>query len=146
MFAKCFARIILQNVSEGSGSRKYNHYFPVAKGKGKIGKNCIFFFFLVRIVWYVCQVAPAGLSSSLPPLEVWCREELPKFGRLEEEHFQSHFLWHLFYVGEYKLCKTPIKTNLQNRQRMLKKKTLSFVAIWAFEYNHYLSFRVLSQL
>ena len=36
MFAKCFARIILQYVPEGSGSWKYNHYFPVAKGKGKM--------------------------------------------------------------------------------------------------------------
>ena len=36
MFAKCFARIILQYVPEGSGSWKYNHYFPVAEGEGKI--------------------------------------------------------------------------------------------------------------
>ena len=36
MFAKCFARIVLQYVPEGSGSWKYNHYFPVAKGEGKI--------------------------------------------------------------------------------------------------------------
>ena len=36
MFAKCFARIILQYVQEGSGSWKYDHYFPVAKGEGKI--------------------------------------------------------------------------------------------------------------
>ena len=36
MFAKCFARIIFQYVPEGSGSWKYNHYFPVAKGKGKM--------------------------------------------------------------------------------------------------------------
>ena len=35
MFAKCFARIILQYVPEGSGSWKYNHYFPVAEGEGK---------------------------------------------------------------------------------------------------------------
>ena len=36
MFAKCFARFILQYVPEGSGSWKYNHYFPVAEGEGKI--------------------------------------------------------------------------------------------------------------
>ena len=36
MFAKCFARIILQYVPEGSGSWKYIHYFPVAKGEGKM--------------------------------------------------------------------------------------------------------------
>ena len=35
MFAKCFAKIILQYVPEGSRSWKYNHYFPVAKGEGK---------------------------------------------------------------------------------------------------------------
>ena len=39
MFAKCFARIILQYVPEGSGSWKYNHYFPVAKGEGKITQS-----------------------------------------------------------------------------------------------------------
>ena len=37
MFAKCFAKIILQFVPERSGSWKYNHYFPVAKGEGKTG-------------------------------------------------------------------------------------------------------------
>ena len=36
MFAKFFVRIILQYVPEGSGSWKYNHYFPVAEGGGKI--------------------------------------------------------------------------------------------------------------
>jgi hypothetical protein len=36
MFAKCFARIILQYAPEGSGSWKYNHYFPVVKGEGEI--------------------------------------------------------------------------------------------------------------
>ena len=35
MFAKCFARVILQYVMESSGSWKYNHYFPVAKGERK---------------------------------------------------------------------------------------------------------------
>ena len=35
MFAKCFARIIFQYVPEGSGSWKYNHYFPVAEGEEK---------------------------------------------------------------------------------------------------------------
>ena len=35
MFVKCFVKIILQYVPEGSGSWKYNHYFPVAKGEGK---------------------------------------------------------------------------------------------------------------
>ena len=36
MFAKkSFATIILQYVPEGSGSWKYNHYFPVAEGEGK---------------------------------------------------------------------------------------------------------------
>ena len=39
MFAKCFARIILQYVPEGSGSWKYNHYFPVAKGEGKTSQR-----------------------------------------------------------------------------------------------------------
>jgi hypothetical protein len=29
-------KIILQYVPEGSGSWKYNHYFPVAKGAGKM--------------------------------------------------------------------------------------------------------------
>ena len=36
MFAKCVARIILQYVPEVSGSWKYNHYFPVAEGEGKM--------------------------------------------------------------------------------------------------------------
>ena len=36
MFDKCFARSILQYVPEGSGSWKYNRYFPAAKGKGVI--------------------------------------------------------------------------------------------------------------
>ena len=35
MFAKYFAKIILQDVPEGSGSWKYNLYFPVAKGARK---------------------------------------------------------------------------------------------------------------
>ena len=41
LFAKCFAKIILQYVPEGSGSWKYNHYFPVAKGEGKIAKSAV---------------------------------------------------------------------------------------------------------
>ncbi len=36
MIAKCFAKKKLQYVPEGSGSWKYNHYFPVATGKGKM--------------------------------------------------------------------------------------------------------------
>ena len=35
MFAKFFVSIIMQYVSEGSGSWKYNHYFPVAEDKEK---------------------------------------------------------------------------------------------------------------
>ena len=35
MFAKCFAKIILQYVPEGSRSWKYNNFFLVAEGKGK---------------------------------------------------------------------------------------------------------------
>ena len=36
MLEKCFARIFLQYVLEGSGSWKYNHFFPIAKVKGKM--------------------------------------------------------------------------------------------------------------
>ena len=36
MFANSFVKIILHYVLEGSGSWKYNRYFPVAKGEGKI--------------------------------------------------------------------------------------------------------------
>ena len=34
-YAKMFSYNILQYVPEGSGSWKYNHYFPVAEGEGK---------------------------------------------------------------------------------------------------------------
>ena len=37
MFAKYLARIILQYVPEGSGSWKYDHYFPVAECEEKQG-------------------------------------------------------------------------------------------------------------
>ena len=36
MFVKCFTRTILQYVLKGSGGWKYNNYFPVAEGEGKI--------------------------------------------------------------------------------------------------------------
>ena len=65
MFAKCFARIILQYVLEGSGSWKYNHYFPVAKGEGKT-KNTFTSnamdqnYFVKNRVYYIIFPLPVG--------------------------------------------------------------------------------------
>ena len=73
MFAKCFARIILQYVRDGSRSLNYNHYFPVAKGEGKIiymNKLKLYQVFIIYFFIHFFRITQCHTTGVLSMLKV----------------------------------------------------------------------------